>query len=221
MKSVALTLKQVKFHTDRLFLKDVTLSVSPGEFVTLMGENGSGKTTIVELLMGLRNPRAGEILFWGERPGLMNRGEINKRVGWVISGRESYPLRTSILSLFEAISPFYPTWDWDLTKQLAEEFQLDLSKRLSTLSLGEQSKVKLIKALAFHPKLLVLDELTANLSPKSKGSILRTLLSLFAEGDMGVLYISHSNEEAQKLSDRVLLIEDGCVLNTSPEVHHA
>lgn len=211
----ALSVNQLKFNTDRSMVVEASFEVRAGEFITLMGENGSGKTTIVELLMGLKRSRSGEILFWGERPTLSRRAEINKKVGWVVSSRESYPLGISIQSFLESISFFYPTWDWNLTQQLGKAFQLDLSKKISTMSLGEHSKVKLIKALSFHPKLLILDELTANLSPKSKQSIIQTLISLFSEGDMGILYISHSNEEAQKLSDRVLIIEDGrvCTLN--------
>jgi ABC-2 type transport system ATP-binding protein len=217
----ALSVNHLTFKTDRTLLNNATLEVYAGKFVTLMGENGSGKTTLVELLMGIRRPVSGEILFWGEKPTLGRRAEINKKVGWVVSARESYPLGISIRAFLEAVSPFYPTWDWELTTRLENAFQLDPSKRLSTLSLGEQSKVKLIKALAFHPKLLILDELTANLSPKSKKSILQTLLALFSEGDMGILYVSHSNEEAQKLSDRILVIEEGRICDRTEEVSHA
>ena len=86
---------------------------------------------------------------------------------------------------------------------LVQRFQLDGSKTLTSLSLGEQSKIKLIKALAFKPDLLVLDELTANLSPDSKQVILQELLDQFSLRTMSVLYVSHSNEEAMRLSDAV------------------
>ncbi len=204
-------MEHVKFAPGRPLLGDVSFEISVGKFVTLMGENGCGKTTLVELLMGIRIPQEGKILFWGEEPTLFSRGKINEKVGWVVSAKESYPIGTSIKTLLEALAPLYSSWDWDLVGRLERAFQLDLSKKLSTLSLGEHSKVKLIKALAFHPKLLILDELTANLSPASKSSIIQTILDLFAEGDMGILYISHSNEEANKLSDSILVLENGMI----------
>ena len=154
--------------------------------------------------MGFTPVLAGEILYWGKPYAGANRAWINQRVGWVISQKEHYPLFSNIDSLFKNIAPLYPTWNWSLCDRLCTEFKLDRNKRLLQLSLGEQSKVRLIKALSFEPSLVVLDELTANLSPSSKQALLESILGLFASKPMSILYISHSNEEAVQLSDRIL-----------------
>ena len=121
-----------------------------------------------------------------------------------MSYRETYPPFLTVADFLLALRSLYPKWDTTLEAHLINRFNLDISKRLNHLSLGESSKVKLLKALAFRPELLILDELTANLSDESKKTILAVLIDLFSETDIAVLYISHSREEAVKLSDRIL-----------------
>ena len=182
----------------------ISLELQKGEFVTLMGENGTGKTVFLECLMGVRSPSTGNILFWQQQHRGKARGDINRKTGWVCSQGENFPPLMKIGRLLKWTSTIYPSWDESLCQRLLQNFQLDPEKRLSNLSMGESSKVRLIKALAFKPELLILDELTANLSEPSKDAVLSILLELFHDQNMSVLYISHSTEEAIKLSDRVL-----------------
>lgn len=157
----------VSFHRKPLF-SHLSLALEPQQFVTIMGENGAGKTVLVETLMGYHAPSAGTIRFWGKPFAGRRRPELNRAIGWVLSHREDYPPGLSIAGLFRILHKCYRTWDHAFVDDLVDQFQLDLTKALTSLSLGEQSKVKLIKALAFKPTLLVLDELTANLSPVSR-----------------------------------------------------
>ncbi|MES2964014.1 MAG: hypothetical protein V4760_08990, partial [Bdellovibrionota bacterium] len=105
-----------------------------------------------------------------------------------------------------ATRELYSKWNHELFSKLASEFNLDLKSRIGTLSSGEASKFRLLKAVSFEPKLLILDELTANLSPQSKEAITRLLLDRFSSGEMSVLYVCHSTDEALRLSDRVLTL---------------
>lgn len=187
-------------------LKDVNLEVKKHEFITLMGENGAGKTMLIDSVMGFMAPSSGVIKFWNKEFKKDDRLTINQKVGWVISHRETYPLGLTIRGLFDSIKHFYKNWDDELVLKLADDFKLNLNKELFYLSLGERSKVKLLKALAFHPELVILDELTSNLSPNSKGVILETIIDLFSKSEMSVFYISHFEDEASKLSDKIITL---------------
>lgn len=183
--------------------QDVDLTIEARQFVTIMGENGSGKTTLLDCLMGFKTPTWGEALFWGEKNEAAARKPIQERVGWVVSQPEAFPPWLRVKDIIGSISPLYPSWDDELYRRLAVRLQLDTNKRIGHLSMGEGSKFRLIKAIAFQPELLILDELTANLSPDSKKAIIEVLLDRFASCEMSVLYVCHSSDEAIRLSDQI------------------
>jgi len=200
----ALKIRDLHFsHSKRELFKGVNLEIGSHEFVTVMGKNGCGKSTLISLLLGALIPDRGQIQFWGG-----NREKFSRQIGWVVSEREFYPPFFKVSQLMKELARFYPSWDENLERRLCEGFRIDVNKDLSTLSLGESAKVKLIKAIAIRPKLVILDELTANLDPESKQLITRELIDLFAScEEMSVLYVSHSDEEALRLSDRVLHLD--------------
>jgi ABC-type multidrug transport system ATPase subunit len=211
-EGVPLTVDGLTVKFSQTVFSDVSLEIRPKEFITIMGENGSGKSILVETLMGYHRPNRGSVFFWGRKYSGATRADLNRRIGWVLSRREDYPIGLTVNRFFQLLRASYHTWDESFARDLVEKFCLDSNKQLSTLSLGEQSKVKLIKALAFRPELVILDELTANLSPESKQSIIDALVSQFCEGKLAILNISHSKEEAFRLSDCVYhLTCDGLV----------
>lgn len=197
-----LTVSELSVKMKKNIFSNISLDLKEGEFVTLMGENGVGKTIFTECLLGCHTPKTGEALFWGMNM-YHHRREINEKVGWVPSQPENWPNWMKVGQFLEWIASVYPSWNHELCEKLVSRFSLGKGKKLNHLSMGEASKVRLVKALSFEPKLLILDELTANLSEKSKNVVLETLLELFHDNKMSVLYISHSTEEALKLSDRV------------------
>ncbi|MES2963971.1 MAG: hypothetical protein V4760_08775, partial [Bdellovibrionota bacterium] len=121
-----------------------------------------------------------------------------------LAHKESHAPWLSVDQVITATSELYSKWNHDLFSKLANEFNLDLKAKIGTLSSGEASKFRLLKAVSFEPRLLILDELTANLSPQSKEAITRLLIDRFSSGEMSVLYVCHSTDEALRLSDRVL-----------------
>lgn len=215
--SAPLELEKVSFSYRRESLfNDVDLTVKPGEFVTIMGENGVGKSTLIDCLLGHANPHSGKIRFWGMENGGANRAKILRDTGFVQAHKESHAPWLTIDDVITATHVLYDNWNNDLFMKLAGDFSLDLKTRIGSMSSGEASKFRLLKAVSFEPKLLVLDELTANLSPQSKEAITRLLLDRFALGNLSILYICHSTEESMRLSDRVLtLTKNGLVEGAS------
>jgi ABC-type multidrug transport system ATPase subunit len=193
-------------HCKKVLFKNVNLELKPGEFITLMGENGAGKSTLIDCLMGQLTPRTGHVKFWGQANEGSARYQIQNQVGWVLAQKDSQAPWLKISDVTRAIRSLYTGWNEALFSELASDFNLDLNSRVGTLSSGEASKFRLLKAIAFEPKLLILDELTANLSPDSKTAITRILLDRFSNGDMSVLYVCHSVDEALRLSDKIFTL---------------
>jgi ABC-type multidrug transport system ATPase subunit len=189
-------------HT--ILFKDLNFQLEPHQFVSVMGENGVGKTCLLEAILGTRKVQKGKVLFWGKPMQEIERSELYSKIGWVTSNVETYPFGSKIFELFDFIKATCPNWNVQLAQNLCKDFKLSSTKRLSELSLGEHSKVRLIKAISFEPRLLLLDELTANLSPDSKITVLSVLMDVFSRTEMSVIYVCHAKEEAIRLSDRVV-----------------
>lgn len=105
--------------------------------------------------------------------------------------------------------PFYPTWDDDFCKQLLEEFQLPLDRKLRNLSRGIRIKAALIGGIAYRPKLVILDEPFSGLDSLVRDEFIRGLLRMRGEEGWTVFLSSHDIEEVERLADRVILIDSG------------
>lgn len=186
------------------------LEVKTSQFISIMGENGVGKTCLLEAIVGSRKISKGKILYWGKPKNEYDQVEFFSNIAWVSSSPEAYPLGARVFDLVDFLRRRYPTWNDSIAHNLCEKFKLSPTKKLSELSLGEHSKMRLIKAICFEPKLLLLDELTANLSPDSKSAVLSALMDVFSRTEMSVLYVCHSKEEANRFSDQIFeLTESG------------
>lgn len=188
----------------RPLICDLSFQVGAHQFVSLMGENGVGKTCLLEAICGVRKFIGGKVHYWGKPIQKYDSSEFYSKVSWVTSTPESYPAGSKIFELFDFVKSIYPHWNDKFARALCEQFKLSPQKKLSELSLGEHSKIRLVKAISFEPKLLLLDELTANLSPHSKSAVLSALMDLFSRTEMSILYVCHAKEEAVRLSDRIL-----------------
>jgi ABC-type multidrug transport system ATPase subunit len=188
--------------------RDLSLNIQEGEFVTLMGENGAGKTTLLECLLGSQKPLRGSIRFFGKSVQEWSRQELHRQVTWVLAYSESLPPALKVGALLEAVSQLYPSWDHSLEGKLLTDFKLARTMIANRLSLGERAKLKLVRALCPRPRLLICDELTANLSPESKKHVTRTLIDLLGESKTSILYSCHSPDEAVRLSDRIFTLTD-------------
>lgn len=192
-------------------LKRISLNIATGEFLTLLGESGSGKTTLLRLIAGFEQPSAGEIWMGGER--LDTLPPYKRRVNTVfqhyalfphLSVRDNvaYGLRVKNTPANEIAGRV----DLSLRMVKMEEFA---ASRPSKLSGGQQQRVALARALVNRPQLLLLDEplsaLDANLRKQMQGE----LKALQRELGITFLFVTHDQEEAMALSDRIALLRDG------------
>ena len=195
----------------REVLKHISLEIAAGEFLTLLGESGSGKTTLLRLIAGFEQPSSGEIWMGGER--LDPLPPYKRRVNTVFQNYALFPHLTvrenvgyGLLVSGVAKSEIPGRVNDALQMVKMQEFA---ASRPAKLSGGQQQRVALARALVNRPKLLLLDEplsaLDANLRKQMQGE----LKSLQRELGITFLFVTHDQDEAMALSDRIALLKDG------------
>jgi len=197
----------------REVLKSIFLNIASGEFLTLLGESGSGKTTLLRLIAGFEQPTAGEIWMAGER--LDTLPPYKRRVNTVFQHYALFPhlsVRDNVAyGLRVKNTPANEIGgrvDEALRMVKMEEFA---ASRPSMLSGGQQQRAALARALVNRPQLLLLDEplsaLDANLRKQMQGE----LKALQREIGITFLFVTHDQDEAMALSDRIALLRDGAL----------
>ncbi|MAP19117.1 MAG: sugar ABC transporter ATP-binding protein [Aurantimonas sp.] len=195
---------------------DVSLTLRRGEVVALLGENGAGKTTLMNILFGHYVPDAGRVLVEGEELPLGRpRAAIAAGVGMV---HQHFTLAPNLTVLENVMTGTEPLLRWRSGKaaarrklaSLAERFGLvvDPDKRVGDLSVGEQQRVEILKALYNDAKILILDEPTAVLTRPEAETLFKTLRVMAAEG-LSLIFISHKLHEVMAAADRVLVLRAG------------
>ncbi len=195
----------------REVLKNISLNIAAGEFLTLLGESGSGKTTLLRLIAGFEQPTAGEIWMSGAR--LDTLPPYKRRVNTVFQNYALFPhlsvrdniaygLRVQGVSKNEITGRVGEALNMVKMAQFA-------GARPSRLSGGQQQRVALARALVNRPQLLLLDEPLSALDANLRKEMQSELKSLQREIGIAFLFVTHDQEEAMALSDRIALLRDG------------
>ena len=210
----ALELRQLSKYYDRVVaVRDVSLSIDSGEFVTLLGPSGSGKTTTLNLVAGLAEPTSGEILLGGRD---ISRIPPHQRdIGVVFQGYLLFPH----MNVFKNVA--YPLVRRGVAKEerkrrVMEALELVHLERLADrfprqLSGGEQQRVALARAIVFRPPVLLMDEPMGALDRKLRENLQWELKRIQRETKITCLYVTHDQEEALVLSDRIAIFSNGAV----------
>ncbi|GAB2517643.1 ABC transporter ATP-binding protein [Nocardiopsis aegyptia] len=194
-------------------VRDVDLTVFPGEIVGYLGPNGAGKSSTMKMLTGILSPTQGRVRVTGLEPA-RRRTRLAARIGVVFGQRSTLwwdlPLRDS----FELTRHMYRVPAADHARRLAELTELlELGPFLATpvrqLSLGQRMRGDLTAALLHGPRLLVLDEPTIGLDVVSKSTIREFLLRLNAEEGTTILLTTHDLGDVERLCERVVVIDQG------------
>lgn len=223
----------VKRFGDDVVLDCLDFSVAPGEFVTLIGPSGCGKTTILRLLMTLEQVSAGRIYIGGECLSHMTRRgrevpadekhqrRLRKRVGMVFQQFNLFPNMRVRRNITEA-----PIHSLGLSRGEAESRADDLlalvgladraDSHPSQLSGGQQQRVAIARALAMQPDVLLLDEVTSALDPELVADVLALLKDIASTTDITFLCVTHEMSFARDVSDRVMMLNAGTVIEHGP-----
>lgn len=212
----------VKQFGDFTALGGLSFRVAPGESLGLLGVNGAGKTTAMNLLLGLTTPTSGEVRMFGKEL-WKHRIEILKQVNF----SSAYTSLPSNLLVWQNLFVFAKLYGVAKPKQRIEELLelLDITHLRKSvngrLSAGESTRVNLAKALLNEPRLLLLDEPTASLDPDIADRVRKLLRKLQKESGLSILYTSHNMRDIEEVCDRLIFLHGGKVLaeGTPGEVH--
>lgn len=186
----------------------VNLDVPGGAVYALVGQNGAGKTTTIKLMMNLIPATQGSATILGSDSRSV-RGKAYAQIGYVSENQDNLEwMRAG--ALLEYLRDFYPTWDRALEQSLLKQFELPLERKIKTLSRGMKMKLALASALAFHPRLIVLDEPFGGLDPLVRDQLIESLLERAAEST--VFLSSHDLAEIESFSSHVGYLESGRLL---------
>ena len=202
------------YHGGAHVLRDVSLQVSAGEVLGLLGRNGAGKTTTLRTVMGLVRARSGSITLDGAELLRLPPDEIPRRgIGYVPQGRRLFPdltvaenLRMGLLVRGGGEETLEPVLD--LFPVLRER----LRQRAGTLSGGEQQMLATARALCARPALLLMDEPSEGLMPTLVDRLLATVAALRGRG-VGILLVEQKVDAVLRVADRVALIENGRIVH--------
>jgi ABC-2 type transport system ATP-binding protein len=193
-------------------VRGINLRIFQGQFVALLGPNGAGKTTLVEMIEGIQKPDQGEIYILGKK-WKGNEDELRKVIGLSLQEtrfidkltvRETVKLFASFFELSDARG-----------EEIISTVGLEEKKKsyVVNLSGGQRQRLALGIALLNDPKILLLDEPTTGLDPNARREIWAILQGLKDRSTTSLILTTHYMEEAEKLCDRIVIIDNGLILN--------
>jgi ABC-2 type transport system ATP-binding protein len=195
-------------------LDEVSLYVPRGSIFGLVGENGAGKTTLIKHILGLLRAETGTVQVFGHDP-VAEPVAVLGAIGY-LSEQPDLPGWMRLDEMLRYTQAFYPNWDAAYAEKLRQQFALEPSQRLRTLSKGQRAKAGLLAAQAHRPDLLLLDEPSSGLDPLVRRDILEAVIRTVAEEGRTVIFSSHLLEEIERVSDHIAMLHRGRVVMCGP-----
>jgi general nucleoside transport system ATP-binding protein len=203
---------------------DVSFDLTRGEVHALLGENGAGKSTLMNILYGLYKPDAGAILVNGKEESFSSaKDAIERGLGMVHQHFMLIPVMTVAENIVLATEPTEAGVFLDYAEarrqvsELAQQFGfgIDPDARIEDITVGQQQRVEILKALYRRADILILDEPTAVLTPQEATELFAILRNLQREG-MSIIFITHKLNEVLEIADRITVLRRGRVIDTVP-----
>ena len=216
VKNLSFRYKESQEYYD---VKDNTFHVKRGEWLSIVGHNGSGKSTTVRLIDGLLEAESGEIVIDGQRLTEENVWNIRRQIGMVFQNPDNQFVGATVEDDVAFGLENQGLSRQEMKKRVEEALDLvdmlDFKKREpARLSGGQKQRVAIAGVVALRPAILILDEATSMLDPEGRRELIETVKGIRKDYDMTVISITHDLEEVA-MSDRVLVMKKGSIESTS------
>ncbi|HEU3290575.1 energy-coupling factor ABC transporter ATP-binding protein [Streptococcus pneumoniae] len=216
VKNLSFRYKESQEYYD---VKDITFHVKRGEWLSIVGHNGSGKSTTVRLIDGLLEAESGEIVIDGQRLTEENVWNIRRQIGMVFQNPDNQFVGATVEDDVAFGLENQGLSRQEMKKRVEEALalvgMLDFKKREpARLSGGQKQRVAIAGVVALRPAILILDEATSMLDPEGRRELIETVQGIRKDYDMTVISITHDLEEVA-MSDRVLVMKKGEIESTS------
>ena len=211
------------YPPDTIVLEDISFEIKEGEFVSVVGKSGAGKTTLIKMILGLESPTSGEVLFQGQSVSELDGSSlqnIRKRIGGIYQDYKLLPSKT----VFENVA-----YIMEVEGKNDQEIKEEVPKVLEAIGLlektdnfpnqlsgGEQQRLAVARAIVNHPDVIIADEPTGNLDPYNTYEVISLLEKINKVGKT-VLLATHDREVINKLAKRVITIEKGKIVRDEPK----
>ena len=206
----AIKIKNLSKSFEDFSLNIKELDIKEGYVTGFIGPNGSGKTTTIKLIMNMLKKDNGTIEILGKEYKECDL-YIKEQIGYV--GDYSGYLHDAKISIIKKnISRFYKNWDEELYKKYINKFKLDENKTYKELSKGQKKQFELAMVLSHHPKVIIMDEPTANLDPLVRNEFLEILQERIEVDNASVFYSTHITSDLDKVGDYLVFIYKGKII---------
>lgn len=200
----------------KVALENITLSITEGEFVGLVGNNGAGKSTLIKVMTGILHPDSGKVSVLGRNP-FKERVKNNFDIGVVFGQRTQLKWDLPAIDSYRLLKRMYLVDDLTFKSNLdyfTALFDIEdvINKPIRTLSLGQRMKCEIVAAFLHNPKIVFLDEPTIGLDIFSKDAVINFFHEIKKTRNTTVILTTHDLEEMGKICDRAILIQNGKIL---------
>jgi ABC-2 type transport system ATP-binding protein len=206
MSSVVEVERLTKTYGDLTAVDTISFSIETGKIYGLLGRNGAGKTTIMQMLTAQIFATSGELRVFGEKP-YENRRVLSQIC--FIRENQKYPDNFRVNDILELSESFFPRWDREYARLLSEDFQLPLKRRMKALSKGMLSSVGIVVGLASRAPLTIFDEPYMGLDVVGRSLFYERLIEDYAEHPRTIILSTHLIDEVSRLLEHVLVIDKG------------
>lgn len=202
------------YYGKRLIYENLSFDVPQGRILGLLGKNGTGKTTTINILSGFLQPHSGECRILGEKIGEMNP-LTRRKIGLLIEGHVQYQFMT-IEQIERFYASFYPNWKREAYYELMSRLKVAPRQRINRMSCGQRSQVALGLILAQDPEVLVLDDFSLGLDPGYRRLFVDYLREYAKAENKTVFLTSHIIQDMERLVDDCIVMDYGKILVQMP-----
>lgn len=214
-KKIDISVKDIcKRYNEKEILKHVSFDVYDGEFLSILGASGCGKTTLLRILIGIEEPTSGSIFRKGKE--ITNEKPSNRNMGIVFQNYALFPNMNVLDNVKYALKINKKTKNTadkkarDIIKKVGLDEHID--KYPNQLSGGQQQRVAIARTLALNPDIILFDEPMSALDADNRLALRKEFKKIQKEFNITMIYITHDQEEAFSLSDRVMVMKDGEII---------